>query len=104
MIKFVLGFKLKDFLPEIPAITEFTTKKTMGQDCDIMVAKHNVSREDQDIFAKRSHDNAEKAWEDGHHQKEVVPVEIEPDFKMIKKDNGIRSGLLRKISQVKTCF
>ena len=105
MIKFVLGFKLKDFLPEIPAITEFTTSKTMGQDCDIMVAKHNVSREDQDLFAKRSHDNAEKAWEAGHHQKEVVPVEIEPDFKMIKKDNGIRSGTpIEKLSKLKPAF
>jgi acetyl-CoA acetyltransferase len=47
IIKFVLGFMPKYFLPEIPDISEFSTKKTMGEDCDIMVAKHNISRKDQ---------------------------------------------------------
>ena len=105
MIKFTLGFKLKDFLPEIPDISEFTTKRTMGQDCDIMVAKHNVGRKEQDEFAKRSHDLAEEAWKNGFHEKEVIPVEIEPDFKMIKRDNGIRSGTpIEKLAKLKPAF
>ena len=105
MIKFALGFKLKDFLPEIPDISEFTTKRTMGQDCDIMVAKHNVGRKEQDEFAKRSHDLAEEAWKNGFHEKEVIPVEIEPDFKMIKRDNGIRSGTpIEKLAKLKPAF
>lgn len=105
MIKFALGFKLKDFLPEIPDISEFTTKRTMGQDCDIMVAKHKVGRKEQDKFAKRSHDLAEEAWKNGFHEKEVIPVEIEPDFKMIKRDNGIRSGTpIEKLAKLKPAF
>ena len=105
MIKFALGFKLKDFLPDIPDISEFTTKRTMGQDCDIMVAKHNVGRKEQDEFAKRSHDLAEEAWKNGFHEKEVIPVEIEPDFKMIKRDNGIRSGTpIEKLAKLKPAF
>ena len=105
MIKFALGFKLKDFLPEIPDISEFTTKRTMGQDCDIMVAKHKVGRKEQDEFAKRSHDLAEEAWKNGFHEKEVIPVEIEPDFKMIKRDNGIRSGTpIEKLAKLKPAF
>ena len=105
MIKFALGFKLKDFLPEIPDISEFTTKRTMGQDCDIMVAKHKVGRIEQDEFAKRSHDLAEEAWKNGFHEKEVIPVEIEPDFKMIKRDNGIRSGTpIEKLAKLKPAF
>ena len=105
MIKFVLGFKLKDFLPEIPDISEFTTKRTMGKDCDIMVAKHKVSREEQDVFSKTSHDKAEEAWEKGFHSKEVIPVQIDPKFKMIKKDNGIRSGTpLEKLAKLKPAF
>ena len=37
--------------------------------------------------------------------KEVVPVEIEPDFKMIKKDNGIRSGTpIEKLAKLKPAF
>ena len=42
MIKYALGFRLKDFLPEVPAISEYTTSRTMGEDCDIMVAKHQL--------------------------------------------------------------
>ena len=105
MIKYALGFKLKDFLPEVPAISEYTTQKTMGEDCDIMVAKHQITREEQDLFAIRSHDNAEKAWQDGHHTKEVVAVQVDPKFKMIQKDNGIRSGSKpEKLAKLRPAF
>tara|TARA_B100001287_G_scaffold190348_1_gene160767 strand:- start:4937 stop:6223 length:1287 start_codon:yes stop_codon:yes gene_type:complete len=105
MIKFILGFRPKDFLPEIPDISEFSTKKTMGEDCDIMVAKHNINRKEQDLFAIRSHDNAEKAWKEGYHQNEVIQVQLDPKFKVISKDNGIRSGSkLEKLSKLKPAF
>ena len=105
MIKYALGFRLKDFLPEVPAIAEYTTERTMGEDCDIMVAKHQITREEQDLFAIRSHDNAEKAWQDGHHQNEVIAVQIDPKFKMIQKDNGIRSGSKpEKLAKVRPAF
>jgi acetyl-CoA acyltransferase len=105
MVKYALGFKLKDFLPEVPSISEYTTEKTMGEDCDIMVAKHQIPREEQDLFAIRSHDNAEKAWQDGHHAKEVVAVQVDPKFKMIQKDNGIRSGSKpEKLAKLRPAF
>ena len=105
MIKFALGFKFRDFLPEIPDISEFTTKRTMGQDCDIMVADHNISREEQDLFAIRSHNNAQEAWDRGYLEKEVVSVQVDPKFKLIAKDNGIRSGSKpEKLSQLKPAF
>ena len=105
MIKYALGFRLKDFLPEVPAIAEYTTERTMGEDCDIMVAKHQITREEQDLFAIRSHDNAEKAWQDGHHQNEVIAVQIDPKFKMIQKDNGIRSGSKpEKLAKLRPAF
>jgi acetyl-CoA acetyltransferase family protein len=104
-LKFVSKLKLKDFLPETPSITEFTTNKTMGQDCDIMVAKHGISRTDQDKLAIVSHDLAEKAWEDGHHNKEVIPVQIPPKFKFIHKDNGIRPGSkIEKLAKLRPVF
>ena len=77
----------------------------MGEDCDNMVAKHQISREEQDLFAIRSHDNAEKAWQNGHHQKEVVVVQLDPKFKMIQKDNGIRSGSKpEKLAKLRPAF
>ena len=57
----------------------------MGQDCDIMVAKHKVGRKEQDEFAKRSHDLAEEAWKKWFPRKRSDSVEIEPDFKMIRE-------------------
>ena len=105
MIKYALGFKLKDFLPEVPAIAEYTTNRTMGEDCDIMVARHGISRENQDLFAIRSHDNAEKAWREGHHFNEVVAVQVDPKFNMIQKDNGIRSGSkIEKLAKLRPAF
>ena len=105
MIKYALGFRLKDFLPEVPDISEYTTSRTMGEDCDIMVAKHQITRKEQDLFAIRSHDNAEKAWQDGHHSKEVVAVQVDPKFKMIPKDNGIRSGSKpEKLAKLRPAF
>lgn len=105
IIKFALGFKFKDFLPEIPDISEFTTKRTMGQDCDIMVANHNISREEQDLFAIKSHNNAQEAWDRGYLEKEVISVQVDPKFKLIAKDNGIRSGSKpEKLSQLKPAF
>ena len=105
MIKYALGFRFKDFLPEVPAISEYTTQRTMGEDCDIMVAKHQITREKQDLFAIRSHDNAEKAWEDGYHTKEVIAVQVDPKFKMIQKDNGIRSGSKpEKLAKLRPAF
>ena len=105
MIKYALGFRLKDFLPEVPAISEYTTSRTMGEDCDIMVAKHQITRKEQDLFAIRSHDNAEKAWQNGHHSKEVVAVQVDPKFKMIPKDNGIRSGSIpEKLAKLRPAF
>jgi len=104
-LKFISKLKLKDFLPETPSITEFTTEKTMGQDCDNMVAKHGVSAEEQNKLAIISHDLAEKAWEDGHHAKEVVPIQIPPKFKYIHKDNGIRAGSkLEKLAKLRPVF
>lgn len=105
MIKFALGFKISDFFPEIPDISEFTTKRTMGQDCDIMVANHNISREQQDLFAIRSHNKAQEAWDNGNLEKEVVSVQVDPKFKLIAIDNGIRSGSkIEKLSQLKPAF
>ena len=53
-----------------------------------------VSREEQDAFAARSHQNAAKAWKDGYFDHEVVTVEI-PQRKgepiEFKTDEGIRA-------------
>ena len=104
-LKFIASLRIRDFLPETPSITEFTTGKTMGQDCDILAAKHGVSRKEQDVFAIQSHDLAQKAWDEGHMEKEVTAVQVPPKFKYVNQDNGIRAGSkIEKLSKLRPAF
>ncbi|MEZ4761745.1 MAG: thiolase family protein [Calditrichia bacterium] len=89
-LSFFKGLKFSDVLPEIPAIAEFTTGRSMGQDCDRMAARIGVTREEQDRYAMRSHLNAAKATENGNLADEIFPAAVPPKFSVIDKDNGFR--------------
>ncbi len=98
-------FKFKDLVPVAPAIAEFSTGETMGQDADRLAAKFNVSRQEQDEFALRSHQLATQAWKDGKFEQEVVPVIAAPDFKPIEQDNTYyATSTIQKLSSLKPVF
>merc|ERR1719430_2448616 len=81
-----------DYLaPELPAIAEFSTNETMGHSADRLAAAYCVTRQEQDDFARRSHENADKAQKDGNLS-DVIPVFVPgaKKGKMIQLDNGIR--------------
>lgn len=103
-LKFVFSLRISDFFPERPKVAEFITNRTMGQDCDILAAKFSVSREEQDQMAARSHQLANKAWEDGHLAKEVVQVSLPPKFNPVKQDNGIRVSTPEKLAKLRPAF
>lgn len=104
-LKFIGSLSYKDFIPERPKVAEFSTNRVMGEDCDMMAARFNVSREAQDEFAVRSHQLAAKAWEDGHLEKEVCEVALPPKFKSIKMDNGVRgNSTIEKVSKLRPAF
>ena len=103
-LKFIFSLRLKDFVPDAPAIAEYTTGKTMGVDCDILAAKFSVAREDQDKFALRSHTLAQKAVDDGILAQEITEVALPPKFGAIKQDNGIRVGKLEKLASLSPAF
>nr|HQU73011.1 acetyl-CoA C-acyltransferase [Calditrichia bacterium] len=88
---FFKGLKASDFLPEIPAIAEFSTGRTMGQDCDRMAARLGVTREEQDVFAARSHQLAARATAEGFLAQEIWPTAVPPRFDLISADNGFRA-------------
>jgi acetyl-CoA acyltransferase len=56
----------------------------MGLTAEEVYRKYNVSREDQDAFAYRSHQNALKAQAEGKFDDEIVPVEV--DFTALNGD------------------
>jgi acetyl-CoA acetyltransferase family protein len=49
---------------------------TMAGTAENCAAKYGISREQQDCYAIRSQQLAERAWKEGRLQEEVVPVEI----------------------------
>jgi acetyl-CoA acyltransferase len=102
---FIRSLEPKDLVPERPAVAEFITGRTMGNDCEILAQRYGVTREEQDAFAARSHQLAAKAYEDGHMQKEITPVLLPPAFKPIDKDNGVRGdSTAEKLSKLKPAF
>ncbi len=102
---FSKGIGLRDLLPEIPAIAEFSTGRAMGEDCDRLAARLNVSREEQDNYAVRSHLAAAQATAEGSLRDEVETVLVPPDFKPIDKDNGFRGDTsLEKMASLKPAF
>lgn len=104
-LKFVTSLRPSDFAPDAPAVAEFTTGRTMGYDCDLLAAKFNATREEQDAFAVRSHQLAAKATEEGILANEITPVELPPKFTPIKVDNGIRKdSTVEKLAKLKPAF
>ncbi len=104
-LKFGTTLRPGDFAPEVPAIAEFSTNRTMGQDCDRLADRIGISRQAQDQFAARSHQNTHQAYQNGIIQQEVSPVELAPAFERIDKDNGFREDSTKaNLAKLKPAF
>lgn len=81
----------RDLVPVTPAIAEPTTGETMGQSAEKMAKINDISREDQDHFALRSHRLAAAGTADGRLTAEIAPVVVPPRFEsVVTVDNGVR--------------
>lgn len=76
---------------------------SMGITAENVADKYQVSREDQDAFAYRSHQRAVNAWEEGRFDEQITPVEVkekkvtasgelEENTFSFKTDEGPRKG------------
>ncbi len=102
-LKFASSIRPKDLVPETPQVAEYITQRTMGQDCEILVSKYDVGREEQDNFAARSHRLAGEAAE--QLKTEMVEVSFAPKFNPIKIDNGVRGDTTaKKIAKLRPAF
>jgi acetyl-CoA acyltransferase len=88
--KLAVGLKPADLALDTPAIAEFSTGLTMGENAERMAKRFGVSREAQDEFAMQSHHRAAKATESGLLRDQIVPALVPPSFTPIDSDNGIR--------------
>lgn len=84
--------RIADLAPQPPAVAEYSTGLSMGQTAEQMAKTHNISREDQDAMAHRSHTLATKAWEAGLMKDEVMTAHPEPFKEFIEMDNTIRTN------------
>jgi acetyl-CoA acyltransferase len=76
---------------------------SMGHTAEEVANRYNVTREEQDAFAVRSHELAEKAIKEGKFKDEIVPIEVieytvDANNKLVEKrkvfdtDEGVRPG------------
>jgi acetyl-CoA C-acetyltransferase len=69
----------------------------MGVTAELIAYKHNLSREEIDAVALRSHNNAERATLEGDFKEEIVPIELPQKKgkppKIFDKDEHFRPGL-----------
>jgi len=93
-----------DYLaPELPAIAEFSTNETMGHSADRLAATFGVSRKEQDDFARRSHQMAKNAQEQGNLS-DLIPVKVPKGKDFITVDNGIRVSTEEQMAKLKAAF
>ena len=86
-----LKVRPKHFVPEAPAIAEFSTGLSMGQAAEKMAKENHISRQAQDDLSFKSHVNAAKATDDGRMAEEMFHVIVPPRYEEVAvEDNGIR--------------
>ena len=88
---------------------------SMGATAEAVAGKYNISREDADAFAFRSHDLAAKAIDAGYFNDQIVPVEVEDIFvkngkrvessHTVSMDEGVRrSTTVEGLSRLRPVF
>lgn len=99
------GLGWRDWLPETPAIAEFTTGLTMGQNAEMMAKRFGVARSAQDQFALDSHRSAAEAQAAGRLAEQIVPVAPRPGVAAVVADNGVRRDTsLEKLGRLPPAF
>jgi len=101
----VASLRPRDFVPVAPAIAEPSTGESMGQSAEKMAKLNDISRDDQDRFALRSHRLAHAGTQDGRITAEIAPILGGGIDGVITQDNGIRQDTdLQRLAQLKPVF
>lgn len=85
--------------PSLPRNGEPRTGYSMGEHAELMAREWNISREDQDALALKSHLNLARAYKDGFFTDLMTP------FKGVAVDNNLRADLtIEKLRSLKPAF
>jgi acetyl-CoA acetyltransferase family protein len=96
---------LLDTLSE--ALTDNRAGCGMGVTAENLAEKYGITREDQDAFAARSHQQAARATHSGRLEEEIVPVTVKTRKGPVEvtKDEHIREGATQEsLSKLKPAF
>lgn len=96
-------FRPNFLAPELPAVAEFSSGETMGHSADRLAAAFNVSRQEQDDYALRSHTVAKEAQDKGYFT-DLVPFKVSGVDQLVTKDNGIRVSSKEQLGKLKAAF
>jgi acetyl-CoA acetyltransferase family protein len=91
-----------------PAMEKMFPLESMGETAENIAERWEISREEQDEFALRSHRLSVEAWENGFYDSTVVPVEI-PQRKgepvVVSRDEGPRPETsVEKLAMLRPAF
>jgi acetyl-CoA acetyltransferase family protein len=64
----------------------------MGGTAEVVASQFDISRQEQDTFAFRSHRLAARAVEDGRFEDRIAPVFAGDRYEAVTADNGVRSN------------
>jgi len=85
-------------------VTDPFGRYPMGETAERVAERYGVSREDQDLFAARSQEQAVRAIEEGHFDREIVPVDV-PRGEPFARDEHPRSGVtVEDLGKLKPVF
>lgn len=101
------AFRPQDFAPLIAlrlGLTDPVAALNMGETAEILAREFQITREEQDAFALRSHQLASSSREMFHE--EIIPVYAgSKEVKAITEDNGIRKDIsLEKLASLPSIF
>jgi 3-oxoadipyl-CoA thiolase len=93
-----------------PRFADGPHTEAMGETGENVAAEHEISREDQDEFALRSHQLAVAAWEEGHFDGQIVPVPTPPAKRgaepgLVERDENPRADTtLEALAKLRPAF
>ncbi|KAK9303962.1 hypothetical protein QLX08_004538 [Tetragonisca angustula] len=102
-LQLLASIRPSHFVPDLPAVAEFSSNETMGHSGDRLAAAFGISREEQDEYALRSHTLAAKAQQQGHLT-DIVPYKVPNESRVVDKDNGIRVSTSEQLAKLKPAF
>jgi acetyl-CoA C-acetyltransferase len=98
-LRLLASLRPSDLKPSFPAVVEPRTGKSMGEHTELMVQQWGISREEQDELALKSHQTAEKAYQEGFYDDLVF------SFHGLNKDKTVRGDTsMEKLARLKPAF